>query len=149
MNYSAEPTSPADAPAIAAIEASASSTRWSARSVAETLAQPSTRGWIVRSDGEIVGHLLTRSAAFSAEILTIAVLPPFRRSGRAEALLATSEAAWSDEGIEEAFLEVRASNVAALSLYRGRGWEEVGQRVGYYSDGEDAVVMRWEPPRCG
>jgi ribosomal-protein-alanine N-acetyltransferase len=39
-------------------------------------------------------------------------------------------------------LEVRRSNEAALSLYRGFGFRAVGIRPNYYSDeGEDAIVM--------
>ena len=40
-----------------------------------------------------------------------------------------------------AFLEVRASNAAACRLYSKMGFEEVGIRKGYYSDGEDALLM--------
>jgi ribosomal-protein-alanine N-acetyltransferase len=45
-------------------------------------------------------------------------------------------------GCRAAFLEVRASNAAALGLYRGLGFIQTGIRSGYYSDGEDAVEMR-------
>ncbi|MXY71468.1 MAG: ribosomal-protein-alanine acetyltransferase, partial [Dehalococcoidia bacterium] len=38
-------------------------------------------------------------------------------------------------------LEVRASNEAARALYRGCGFEEVGERRRYYADGADAVIM--------
>ena len=39
-------------------------------------------------------------------------------------------------------LEVRVSNVDAISLYQSRGFREVGRRPGYYHDtGEDALVM--------
>lgn len=43
------------------------------------------------------------------------------------------------------FLEVDAANEAALLLYRGLGFKEVGKRKGYYSEsGGDgtALVMR-------
>ena len=45
------------------------------------------------------------------------------------------------------FLEVRASNLAALTLYRRAGFEQVGVRRGYYRDAqgsEDALVMACE-----
>jgi ribosomal-protein-alanine N-acetyltransferase len=39
-------------------------------------------------------------------------------------------------------LEVRAGNLAALTLYRRFGFVEVGRRKGYYRDpAEDAVLM--------
>ncbi|MEE8547256.1 MAG: ribosomal-protein-alanine N-acetyltransferase RimI, partial [bacterium] len=41
-------------------------------------------------------------------------------------------------------LEVRVSNAAARSLYKGFGFREVGVRESYYADGEDAVVLGLE-----
>ena len=41
-------------------------------------------------------------------------------------------------------IEVRPSNVAAIALYRGAGFSEVGKRRGYYqgaNGSEDALVM--------
>jgi len=52
--------------------------------------------------------------------------------------------AWTELGVEEAFLEIRADNQAALRLYAELGWETAGTRTSYYRDGTDAVVMRWQ-----
>lgn len=44
---------------------------------------------------------------------------------------------------EDIWLEVRASNLAAISFYRQAGFEEAGRRDAYYSrPQEDALVMR-------
>ena len=41
-------------------------------------------------------------------------------------------------------LEVRASNTRAQRFYRRLGYKEVFEIDGYYSDGEDALVMmKW------
>jgi len=145
---SVEAAHPTDAVAIARIEAEAASTRWSMTAVADTLAVDTTHAWIARANGGVVGHLLTRVAASTAEVLTIAVLADFRRGGLASSMLRRSEEAWKRAGVLEGFLEVRASNSGARALYRQHRWEQVGARKGYYADGEDAVVMRWEPT-CG
>ena len=42
-------------------------------------------------------------------------------------------------------LEVRASNIAAIALYKTQGFETVGVRPKYYSDNEDAVLMQRAP----
>ena len=43
----------------------------------------------------------------------------------------------------EVFLEVRASNADAISLYRHYGFREVGVRKRFYHDpAEDAIVMK-------
>ena len=61
------------------------------------------------------------------------------RRGAAQALLL----AFLERHDGEVFLEVRASNVPAISLYRKLGFVEVGSRPGYYhSPVENALVMR-------
>lgn len=45
------------------------------------------------------------------------------------------------QGDDMAVLEVRASNCAALALYSSLGFAEAGRRRGYYSDGEDALLL--------
>ena len=44
------------------------------------------------------------------------------------------------------FLEVRADNPVARSLYDSLGFDEIGIRKGYYPGGVDAVVMRLAVP---
>jgi ribosomal-protein-alanine N-acetyltransferase len=45
-------------------------------------------------------------------------------------------------GIEQAYLEVRRSNTAALVLYTGFGFIQTGTRKGYYPDNkEDALIL--------
>ena len=86
--------------------------------------------------------LLGRVIAGEAELLTLAVAPEVRRQGLARALcaeFAASAAAW---GAETAFLEVAADSAAAIALYAGCGWVEVGRRPGYYGHGCDALIQR-------
>jgi len=49
--------------------------------------------------------------------------------------------------VAEVFLEVRADNPIARTLYRSLGFVEIGVRRGYYQpDGVDAISMRLEVP---
>jgi ribosomal-protein-alanine N-acetyltransferase len=95
---------------------------------------------------ESTGFALGRVAADEAEVLTIAVDPAARRKGIGARLLRGLLADAVARGATEAFLEVAADNAAALALYRGAGFAEVGRRKGYYSgrDGPatDALVLR-------
>ena len=46
-------------------------------------------------------------------------------------------------GVREVILEVRASNLPALALYRQLGFVETGRRPRYYqAPEEDAILMR-------
>jgi ribosomal protein S18 acetylase RimI-like enzyme len=52
-----------------------------------------------------------------------------------------------NRGAGEVFLEVRADNPGAQTLYRTLGFEEIGVRPHYYQpDGVDAIVMRLTVP---
>ncbi|HEX9681017.1 MAG TPA: GNAT family N-acetyltransferase, partial [Anaerolineales bacterium] len=68
--------------------------------------------------------------------------PAYRRKGIGERLLRAALECAADQGAELATLEVRASNDAALELYRKHAFEVVGRRPRYYRDnGEDALLM--------
>ncbi len=48
-----------------------------------------------------------------------------------------------EKGADFVSLEVRPSNVSAISLYQRLGFVEVGRRKGYYENGEDALLMEF------
>jgi ribosomal protein S18 acetylase RimI-like enzyme len=79
-----------------------------------------------------------QSAPEEAELLNLGVDPAWRGRGVASKLI--DELRRAARG--EIFLEVAATNAPALTLYRKRGWEQIGIRRGYYAGGIDAVVMK-------
>lgn len=90
------------------------------------------------------GFALGRVAADEAELLTIAVDPGHRRQGLGSACCAAFEAEAKSRGAERAFLEVAATNEAALRLYLASGWSRHGCRKAYYrtqSRRVDAILM--------
>lgn len=91
------------------------------------------------------GFVLARAVAGEAEILTLAVAPEARRQGAGAALLRAAMAeAWARQA-EQLFLEVSARNEAARALYAAAGFEAVGRRRHYYTDGADALVLSRRP----
>jgi [ribosomal protein S18]-alanine N-acetyltransferase len=77
-----------------------------------------------------------------AHITILAVHPQYHRQGLGQALLYSLLKTASDRGLERATLEVRVSNLAAISLYQKFGFKTAGQRRRYYQDnGEDALVL--------
>jgi ribosomal-protein-alanine N-acetyltransferase len=85
-------------------------------------------------------------AAGEAEILTIAVLPQWRRRGIATSLLAPHLSGLAATRVNRLFLEVDAENTAARALYANFGFEQVGERKPYYRTAgarlAGALVMR-------
>lgn len=80
-----------------------------------------------------------------AHIIAIAVRNAYRRYGIGEQLLISVLDKAADLKASLVTLEVRASNVAAQTLYHKYNFRVVGRRPRYYSDnGEDAVLMSTE-----
>ncbi len=74
-------------------------------------------------------------------VVSIAVMPQSRRKGMATALIKRALEGMEYYKAKQGFLEVRVTNEAAISLYKGLGFEVTRTINGYYSDGEDAYVM--------
>ncbi|WP_348790196.1 ribosomal protein S18-alanine N-acetyltransferase [Leifsonia sp. NPDC080035] len=91
--------------------------------------------------------LLAPAGAAEGDIQTIAVAPAARRHGLGRALMQALIGEARKRGARDVFLEVRADNPNAQTLYRTLGFEEIGVRPKYYQpDGVDAIVMRLAIP---
>ncbi len=107
---------------------------------------------VAEQNGEIVGYIMCRielgfsNFGFSGlikkgHIVSIAVLPEFRRKGIAKALINRAMEGMKLYKAKQCFLEVRVSNVPAVNLYKSLGFQITKTIHGYYADGEDAYVM--------
>src|SRR5262249_13082933 len=85
------------------------------------------------TSGVIVGFCSFRRVLDELHINNLAVLPAFRRSGVASALLAHVLGEGALLGARRATLEVRRSNEAARTLYERFGFTVAGVRRGYYT----------------
>lgn len=97
--------------------------------------------------GEVRGYAILMPALDEVEVLTIGIAAAQQRKGVGRALLAAMLGQARERNMVRAFLEVRPSNEAAVSLYRRMGFAEIGRRRGYYRDAagcEDAIVMAKE-----
>lgn len=79
-------------------------------------------------------------------VISIAVLPEHQRKGIGRALMEEAMLGMRSYNARECYLEVRASNIAAIRLYEKLGFEILRNLHGYYADGEDAYVMRKKLP---
>jgi [ribosomal protein S18]-alanine N-acetyltransferase len=90
---------------------------------------------------ETWGFVVFWLVADEMHLLNLAVHPARRRRGVSRALLTAAMLQARGEGAAVAWLEVRPSNEAALTLYQSCGFTEVGLRPGYYTDNnEDALI---------
>ena len=134
-----------DAEALARVHIASFETPWPAADIAMLLQGPGGLALSV-GDTDVRGFVLIRANSYEAEILTLAVDPAFRRRGLARMLVEAAVSLAETQGAEALFLEVAEDNPAAIGLYAGLGFNQVGRRRAYYArragEAVDALVMR-------
>lgn len=157
---------PKDVKQVAKIEAQCFSLPWSEKSfldsinrddtiflVAEQFAaeqsemnRPQSEEVVLPNAGNrILGYIGMYLAFEEGEITNVAVLPECRKQGIGNALVTAMQAAGKEHNLERIILEVRVSNESALSLYKGKGFTELGIRKNFYEKPtEDAIIMACE-----
>ncbi|MGS5089351.1 ribosomal protein S18-alanine N-acetyltransferase [Hydrogenophaga sp. A37] len=148
----------ADLDAVHEVEKLAYTHPWSRRHFADSLASgypavlllgealPGETPHPRRADGRVLlGYLVAMPGVDEVHLLNITVAPSQQRQGWARFML-DALALWSrGQRAQWLWLEVRASNAPARSLYTRYGFQQVGLRRAYYPSGplqrEDAVVM--------
>jgi ribosomal-protein-alanine N-acetyltransferase len=121
---------------------------WTRAMYLDELRMRDTRHYLVAVDDEtVVGYAGLIAYPEEAHIATIGVTAARQGEGIGARLLDTLLAE-ADQRSQVVLLEVRAENEVAQTLYRRRGFTEIGRRRGYYQlSGADAVVMSREVPR--
>jgi len=90
----------------------------------------------------IIGYVDYWLVYDEVHLLSIAVVPQWRRRGLGRILLDRPISAGLLGDCAHVVLEVRRGNLPAQRLYESAGFRPVGLRKRYYSDtGEDAIVM--------
>ncbi len=129
-----------DLPAVLSIERRAFVTPWSLAMFVLELSKPSGICLAARDESRMVGYLVCSSYGEVWHLMNIAVEPDRRRAGIATTLV---RRLFDEVGSgARIMLEVRASNLGAIAMYRRFGFATAGHRRRYYQDnGEDALVM--------
>jgi ribosomal-protein-alanine N-acetyltransferase len=92
--------------------------------------------------GVVAGFIVASLLPPQAELEIIAVAPQFQRRGLARRLFTALVAELRTGQSADLLLELRASNLPALALYRSLGFTETGFRPRYYHEPiEDALLM--------
>ncbi len=105
--------------------------------------------WVIERDGSVEGHGIVQIGTGEAHVLNLCIRPVASRQGLGRTLLERLMEVAASHGAHTAVLEVRPSNAAALSLYQGAGFSEVGMRRGYYPAArgrEDALILARKLP---
>jgi ribosomal-protein-alanine N-acetyltransferase len=125
------PMQEADLDNIAALEARVEIFPWTRALFADSLAAGHL-AWVARQGSRLAGFLILMSGVDEVHLLNIAVAPEMQGRGYGTFLLQHAFTWAALRGAQRMLLEVRPSNVAALTLYQRQGFTEVGRRKNYY-----------------
>ncbi|MCA1979495.1 MAG: ribosomal protein S18-alanine N-acetyltransferase [Thiobacillus sp.] len=144
VRHRLRPMAEADLARIHRIELASYDYPWSLGNFADSL-RAGYSMWVREAEGEVIGYYAMMAAAGEAHLLNLTIAPLWRRHGLGRDLLEHCLACARDHRADSLFLEVRASNAAAIALYRSSGFVDLAVRRAYYParDGrEDALIMK-------
>jgi len=114
---------------------------WNREMIQEELVDaPHKHPLVLISEEKLAGYAMLWTIDGEVHLYNFAIHPDFRRRGLGHWFLNAIFDRFREARVM--FLEVRATNDAARSLYEKNGFEVFASRRGYYSDGEDALIMK-------
>lgn len=132
-----------DIPAVVEIENQCFSLPWSEKSFEDSISRNDTIFLVCEDAPCITGYMGLYLSFDEASVTNVAVSSAYRKRGYGEALVEAAKQVAKEAGAECIFLEVRQSNIPALSLYKKLGFEELGIRKKFYEHPvEDAIIMK-------
>jgi ribosomal-protein-alanine N-acetyltransferase len=136
-----------DLSTVMAIETAAYPFPWTLQNFKDSL-QVGYRAKVLELDDHLVGYGLMSIGAGEANILNLCIHPNHQRNSHGRRILKHLLALAKQEEVTTVFLEVRTSNHAAIQLYLQTGFNQVGIRKGYYTEGknqkEDGLILALE-----
>jgi ribosomal protein S18 acetylase RimI-like enzyme len=92
-------------------------------------------------DERIVGFCVSAHHGREGYVITIDVMPEYRRHGIGSALLGGIEKRLAAAGVRRVSLETAIDNQAGVAFWGGHGYRVWGLKKGYYPHGRDAYSM--------
>lgn len=97
---------------------------------------------VIEQGGTILGYIAGILSWREGHIISLAILPTWRRKNLATRLVQELCSIMKRHGKKRVKLEVRVSNKSAIKLYKSLDFEKQKIVKNYYENGEDAVLMK-------
>ena len=107
---------------------------------------------VANFNDKIIGYSVVSTSNYDAQILNLCVDKDSRGLGFGGKIMDLLIEDIKSRGLNEIYLEVRSSNIQAISLYKKKGFELIGVRQNYYMDHngrEDAKVFFLNTKKIG
>lgn len=133
-----------DQKGIALLEAECFSHPWSEEAIVESHIN-SVIFLVFEEEGKIKGYVGMQKVLDEGYITNIAVTQSERKKGIGIRLIESLKKVAKEENLRFISLEVRKTNLAAISLYKKMGFKEKGIRKNFYTAPvEDGIIMTLE-----
>ena len=124
------------------IERLAYDSPWSQAKFTDSLNNPKTLAYLLTIDEQVLGYFVATHSSDSADLLNICIHPEHQHQGLGTQLFDYLTQQLQTLNLNTIFIEVRASNESTLSFYQKLGFKVIDSRKKYYSNGEDAKILR-------
>lgn len=135
---------PADLPAVLAVEQQAYSHPWTQRNLQDAMGAGNLSQLLWAGEA-LAGYFVAMPGVDEVHLLNITVAPAWQGRGLARLMLGALGLWALQLNKPWVWLEVRRSNARAIAVYERHGFKQVGVRKGYYpaarAGREDAIVM--------
>jgi ribosomal-protein-alanine N-acetyltransferase len=142
LSYLIRPVKASDTTGVYAVERECFTDPYPSKYLDALIKMERDRFFVADEDGKIVGYALATASGRDGHIVSVAVNLGCRRRGMGTALLSAVTRRLVEEGVEDIHLEVRKGNRAAISFYERMGFRAFSEITHYYTDGEDALVLK-------
>jgi [ribosomal protein S18]-alanine N-acetyltransferase len=141
--YQFRPMQMDDLDAIMAIEPYIYPYPWTRGNFSDSLTSGYS-AWVLLEQEKIIGYALLMMVLDEAHLLNLSIAKSHQKQGLGRLLLEHMLKIAKNHHATNMFLEVRPSNISAITLYENIGFNEMAIRRGYYpaaNGREDAVLM--------
>jgi ribosomal-protein-alanine N-acetyltransferase len=126
------------------LELTCFSVPWTRESFKKELTENKLAHYIViEEENQIVGYGGVWYIVDEGHITNVAIHPDHRKKGLGKQLVDAMKDMAIQNEIILMTLEVRVSNVAAITLYERMGFLEAGIRPKYYTDNQEDALIMW------
>ena len=115
---------------------------WSQAKFADSLNNPKTLAYLLTIDEQVLGYFVATHSPDSVDLLNICIHPEYQHQGLGTQLFDYLIQQLQALSLNTIFIEVRASNKSTLLFYQKLGFKVIDSRKKYYSNGEDAKILR-------
>ncbi len=118
---------------------------WSLSSWQQVLEVGGTYALLAQKNQQKIGYLVFRLTDEVGDILSLGVIPSYRRQGTASSLIRHMMEWGKQEKLKSFLLEVSCKNLSAQKFYQSMGFKLLSIRPNYYynppQEPEDAMVL--------